>query len=351
MIMSAVLPFRWVSATPPRIHLSTEAVGSGPLHLTRSLGVKRVRPLLTISTLLLALAGGLAAQEERATLGAGVDSLLTTLRVADVLVHLPGAVTGQLEQMASDLPPEEKARTRAVVERYFAYDALYEGIVSNLTDEAEQSTVDELLVLLTTGAVSEARRRADEYQPPLSLEAFMERVAADPLPQARVELVSRLTRAQGIGYFYVMLAETTRGAVHTVLGAVVSELPRFRGLGEDEVMVALDASYSQAMITFLYRFEGVSDALLTTVRGCLRARRRRRAASDLPRRQTGFQVPARFAQVPSPPGLALLRVIGCPTTSSNLPQRERGSHHGSADSCVQGLGEILGQQERGGSNS
>ena len=62
-----------------------------------------------------------------------------------------------------------------------------------------------------------------------------------------------------------MLAETTRGAAHTVLGALVEDLPRFRGLGEDQVMVALDAAYSQAMVSFLYRFETVPDELLTTV--------------------------------------------------------------------------------------
>jgi hypothetical protein len=230
-----------------------------------SYGVKGIRRFWAVPVLLLSLARGAAAQEERADLRSGVDSLLATLRVDDVLVHVGGAVVGQIDQMAPSLAPEQRARIQDAVARHFTLEALHDGVASNLTAEAERETVAELLGRLAGGSVAEARRAADDYQPSESLDQFMERMAAEPLPQERVELVSRLARAQGVGHFYVMLAETSRGAAHTVLGGAVDSLPRFRGLDEDQVIVALDASYSQAVISFLYRFEGVSSELLATV--------------------------------------------------------------------------------------
>ena len=124
-----------------------------------------MRRVWTALVLACSLASGLSAQDERAPLRAEVDSLLSTLRVRDILMHLGGAVEGQIGQMAPQLTPEQMARTREVVARHFAVETLYRGVASNIAEEAEPEALRELLESLTSGAVAEARRMADAYQP------------------------------------------------------------------------------------------------------------------------------------------------------------------------------------------
>jgi len=211
------------------------------------------------------LACPLPAQEPSPRVRAGIDSLLTTSRIKDVLASLGPAVAAQLQDMAPDLTAEQRERVGTQVARHFHPDSLYASVLATMVSEAEEGRVVEVLRWLASGPVAEARAIADAYEPTLTLEAFVEGLREHPPPEERVRLLAKLAHAQSSGHFYLVLGETTRGAAHTLAKALRPDLPVFRSIPPEQAEQALEAYHGQAVVSFLHRFESVPDHLLSIV--------------------------------------------------------------------------------------
>lgn len=207
----------------------------------------------------------LAAQQIDAGVRSTVDTLLTTSNIRDVLSNIADAVEAQVDEMAPELAEEERERIEEAVEEHFDEDVLYESVARSVAEEADRSTLAALMGWMTSGPVAEARRIADEYDPPLSLEEYASRLEREWPPQDRIELMVRLAEAQRAAPFYLIISETLRGAAHTLVQAVQPQIPPFRATPPDEARQAVQAYHGQSVLSFLHRFQPVSDELLATV--------------------------------------------------------------------------------------
>ena len=207
----------------------------------------------------------LAGQTAPAAAAAQIDTLLAASGISNVLAGMAGVVDAQLARSAAALPADQAARARNVLARHFAGDQLYESVGSSLLREASPERLAELYGWMTTGPVSEARRLAAEYRPPLPLQDFITALSDIPPPQARVLLMLRLAQAQGAGPLYLTMAEAARAAANTAARVLGANVPPFRSLPEDQVALALEAHEQQTTVLFLHRHAPLSDDLIRSV--------------------------------------------------------------------------------------
>jgi hypothetical protein len=194
-----------------------------------------------------------------------VDTLLAAASIPSVFNGMADAVLTQIRVMGPELGPGSADRVRASVAQHFAPGRLFEAAANSLLRADGATPLQEVAGWLTVGPVAEARRTADAYRPPSSIEAFAAAVTDRPPPQDRVQLILRLARAQGAGPFYVVLSETLRGSAHMALRAVDPARPPFVGVsdaGADEWVRTQD---QQAAFILLYRYQAVSSELLERV--------------------------------------------------------------------------------------
>jgi hypothetical protein len=226
-----------------------------------------------VSTLRRLLAAGLILCAARAPLGAqaplatstAVDTLIDASGIPNVLAGLGGVVQAQLARIAPALPAEQMARAREVVARQFEGARLYESVAAALTSQAQSGQLVELYEGFTAGAVSETRRQAAAYRPPLPLDQFVAALSDVPPPQERVQVMLRLAEAQGAASLYLTLAESARGAATVAARALDPNIPSFRALPDDQVALALEQHDRQTVVLFLHRYAPLSDAQIAAL--------------------------------------------------------------------------------------
>ena len=144
----------------------------------------------------------------------------------------------------------------------FAADSLRADVERFIGASAPSSVIEEVVAFFEDGATAALARAAAANEPTKSLNDFARGLMDDPPPEARVRVVAEWVRVQGAGDFYVLMDQALSEGAHTVLAEFRPDAPGFVPLSGDPLFDQLEASFEAALVSFLHRYEGVSDDLI-----------------------------------------------------------------------------------------
>lgn len=191
-----------------------------------------------------------------------VERLLQHSRVSSIVTARARAFTRQVASTAGDLTDPELERLVPAATAAFDPDVLRRDVAGFIESEATDARLDEVLTWLDAGANAELAEITDDYEPPLTIDAYARSLLEEPPPDERVRLVVAWAEAQGAASFYVLLDEALNEAAQEVVRFFRPETPPFEPLEGDALQARLDDSFNAAVVSFLHRLEPVPDDVL-----------------------------------------------------------------------------------------
>ena len=191
-----------------------------------------------------------------------IDDVLQVTKVKDILQSIPEQflITFQQHQTDSSLASQDLSQLAA---KHFADTTLYRYVLEGMQKRSDKETLTVLTAWLFSDWAIEARGRVETYEPEQTLEEYAQGLQEAPPAQERVLLMARFVEANSAGSFYVGLQEAVRVAVDevmTALGGASEEVP---SLTEQEKAGMVQQYTMFALVSFLHRYEPLSDAQLT----------------------------------------------------------------------------------------
>ncbi len=219
-------------------------------------------PLFTIPV-------GALAQDELAA----IELILEYSLVDNVLEGQATAFLVALEQVVGSEVDLESAGVERVVGEEFALDRMRKDVVDLLRESSVPVVLEEVSELLSTSSIAQVSDLLADYEPPETLEAFVQTLQAKPPPRERVALLAGLAEAQQAAGFYLLLDETTREGAHE-LAAVLTEdrSPPYDALEDSVAEEQLERGHQFAVVSFLHRYRPVEDTLIASATSDYRTR-------------------------------------------------------------------------------
>jgi hypothetical protein len=191
-----------------------------------------------------------------------VERLLEASEVSSVLDQRARVFTRQVAVLTADLSDQELERLVPAVQAGFAPELLRRDVAEFIEAEAEEGRIEEVLSWMEGGASAEARRIVSEYDPPLSLQDWLNEYTDEPPSRQRVRLIARWTDARGTGDFFVLLDEALSEAAFAVQGVLRPGSPPFTPMREAELRGRLERSFNASVLTTLHESETVPDSVV-----------------------------------------------------------------------------------------
>lgn len=149
------------------------------------------------------------------------------------------------------------------VSEEFAPDRMRADVISAMYEASLPIVLEELSRLLTVGAIGQVRDIVDAYDPPETLEAYVQTLQAQPPPEERVVLMAALADAQQAAGFYLLLDESAREGAHQVARALThGQAAAYEPLAEAVIQSQLQRGFQFAVVSFLHRYRPVEDELV-----------------------------------------------------------------------------------------
>ena len=176
---------------------------------------------------------------------------------------------GQAESFLLALSPligteHETTGIERVVREEFAADRIRTYVVDAFLVGSLPEELAEGAELLRNGAIGRVSQLVAEYEPPETLEAFIQAMRATPPRADRVDLLSQFADAQQAASFYLLLDETLRKGAHRVASVVTEDdHSEYVELAPSARGEQLRRGRQFAVVSYLHRFRPVGDDLVT----------------------------------------------------------------------------------------
>ncbi|MEM7415664.1 MAG: hypothetical protein AAF389_09235 [Gemmatimonadota bacterium] len=216
---------------------------------------------LGIATVMAATAGDVAGQDD----GAAIEAILDYSLVDNILGGQSAAFLMALSEVVGPSVDLEAAGVATVVAEEFAPERMRDDVVGAMLQSALPVVVGEVSEMLRDGAIGQVSSLLAEYEPPESLEAFVDGLQREGPPRERVELIASLADAQQAAGFYLLLDERARESAHEVAAALTGGgSPEYEPLDEAVEMEQLQRGFQFAIVSFLHRYRPVDDELVAS---------------------------------------------------------------------------------------
>ena len=186
-----------------------------------------------------------------------VREVLETSQVRDVL----GSVGDQILVGARSAAPDvDTLKLAPIVHTYFAEDSLVAAAARHLAAAASTDLVLELRAWLLSDSIQTLEERADSSSEAESLEQFAQRIQTSRPPVERIQLAVRFTKIQRAGDFYVRYLTELQAASDAIAAAVLKTSSESRQPSSAQTAQAVQQFDQVATLSFLQRFETLTDA-------------------------------------------------------------------------------------------
>lgn len=195
---------------------------------------------------------------------AAIESILEYSLVENVLSGQSSAFLMAVSDVVGSTVDLEARGVPTIVAEEFAPERMREDVVSALLRSALPVVVGEVSEMLRSGAIGQVSDLLADYEPPESLETFMEALQDEAPPRERVALIAGLAEAQQVAGVYLLLDERARESAHAVAAVLTNGAPEFEPLEESVEAEQLQRGFQFAVVSSLQRYRPVSDELVAS---------------------------------------------------------------------------------------
>ena len=218
------------------------------------------RTLLT-SLFVFLLAASAAAQSDEDV--QAVEAILEYSLVDNVLSGQAEAFMGAVASVVGSDAELDSVGLEQIVNEEFSSARMREDVVNTLIASSLPVVLGEVSELLSNGSIRQVSDLLADYEPPETLEEYVQALQVETPPQERIELIAGLADANQAAGFYLLLDETAREAAHDVASVVTDgDAPAFTELDEAVAQQQLQRGFQFAVVSFLHRYRPVGDELI-----------------------------------------------------------------------------------------
>jgi hypothetical protein len=194
-----------------------------------------------------------------------VERTLETMQIWEVLGGMHDRFVAALTVPGTAPAADSTRRLLDLAAHHFADSVLYGYVVQYLMTNRDSALTERLAGWLFSDWAEAFRREAMVVGQSESLRDFVFRLRSDPPSPRRLDLIERFTEANHADRYYTDLEEAVRCAARRAevaefgMEARVDTVPP---LSHEEVAAQLDEVFTVAALSYLQRFESVSDDAL-----------------------------------------------------------------------------------------